>query len=340
MPQEVAQQTVRGTTRNTFTEQSGPQRGREVTVLLGGPSAERKVSLNTGRAVADALRSLGHCVTQADVGPDNLAVLEKAKNGVVFIALHGEFGEDGQLQRILEERGIFFTGSDSWSSQLAMDKPAAKQAFIEAGLFTPMHTLVDRSWTARQRRLTLVDTPLPSVVKPPGQGSSVDVKIVLTPEQLHTAVDLCLNLYGAALVEDFVRGREMTVTILGEEPLPIIEIQPANAFYDYASKYKAKGTRYLDTPDLPQPLYRQIQWAALKAHQVLGCRDLSRVDLILDANNRPMILELNTIPGMTERSLVPKAAAAAGMDFAQLCQQLLERAVMRKDIVMQGTTTN
>ncbi len=301
----------------------------DVTVLMGGPSSEREVSLLSGRAVADALARCGHRVTAADISPEDLSALDRRGAEVVFVALHGAFGEDGAVQRLCEGRGLPYVGSGPDASRLAMDKHASKDVFRRAGLATPDWVVVEARQPPARRASLLARVPPPCVVKPVDSGSSVDVYVARDAAARDAALGGLLAGYGRALVEAFVAGREMTVGILGDRPLPVVEVRPHREFYDYVAKYEDDATEYLTDPELPPGAARRLQQDALAAHRALGCRDLSRVDFILDESGRPWVLEVNTIPGFTSHSLVPKAAAAAGIGFEQLCDRLVRMALDR-----------
>ena len=297
-----------------------------ILVLAGGPSAEREVSLMGGRNVADALSGLGHAVTLADITPDNLSALNTPGVDVVFPVLHGPWGEDGQLQAILDRRGLAYPGSGPAASALAMDKVASKVAFRARGLPTPdwqVLTAVPDQWAGQ----------LPVVVKPIDQGSSVDMAIARDAEKFRGTVRAVCARYGRCMVEQFVAGRELTVGVLDGDALPPIEIiVHGHEFYDYKAKYFDDSTEYLVEPALPPAVRADLMQLALAAHRTLGCRDFSRVDFICPAAGRPMLLEVNTIPGFTSHSLLPKAAAKAGLDFASLCQKLVELAMARRAV--------
>ena len=301
----------------------------DIVVLMGGPSKERDVSFMSGQAVAEALTRRGHRVVSSDISYEDTSVLDRDGIDVVFIALHGEFGEDGHLQDICEQKGLIYVGSDPQSSRLAMDKDASKRIFKQAGLPTPQWVVVNRSMTAEHRNGLISSIPLPSVVKPVNGGSSVDVFIVQSQQERTHAVEALLDEYGKAMVEEFVAGREMTVGILAERPLPIIEIRPARPFYDKVAKYEDDATEFIFDLNLPEEVYRYLQDVSLRAHNVLGCRDFSRVDFILSSDTKPYLLEVNTIPGFTNHSLLPKAAAADGISFEELCNQIVALAWKR-----------
>ena len=303
---------------------SPARRQWRVTVLCGGPSAERQVSLAGGAAVAAAIRSLGHMVTEADIAPDNLAALD-APADIVFPVLHGQFGEDGQLQAILEQRGLPFVGSGSQASQLSMDKDAAKRAWQAAGLPTAPWAIVTRAdWSPPDA----LQPPL--VVKPIAEGSSIGISVCVTLESLHETLPKAVAQFGQVMLERRLEGPELTVGVLGDQPLPVIQVRPATAFYDYAAKYQRDDTAYLLDPHINQATYQTVQRLAVKAFQTLGCRDFARIDFIVDRRAGPQLLEINTLPGFTDHSLLPKAAAHAGIPFARLVETLLEMAWARR----------
>ena len=291
-----------------------------ITVLAGGPSAERAVSLESGKAVHAALVRLGHRATLCDIGPEDLSALDRPAD-FVFIALHGAFGEDGQVQAELDSRGMPYGGSGAAASRLAMDKAEAKRRFDCVGVPTPPFEVVD---AAGLEGLTS-RFALPAVVKPVDSGSSVDTTIARTAEGLLHDATALVEKYGRALVEWYIAGPELTVGVLGEVALPVCEIRPDRDFYDYQAKYLDDNTSYLFDLDLPSTLLERVQRLSILAHRTLGCRVLSRVDWMIDTKTlEPYVLEINTIPGFTSHSLVPKAAARIGLDFDQLCQRIVE----------------
>jgi D-alanine-D-alanine ligase len=301
----------------------------DVTVLMGGPSAEREVSLLSGKAIADALRRLGHRVTEADISPGDVSALDAGAIDAVFIALHGEFGESGEVQALCEERGLAYTGSGPRASRTAIDKAAAKRVFQEAGLRTPRWVVAEAGQTARQAEL-IADLSLPVVIKPIDGGSSLDVVIARDEPERDRALKDLLAKYGRVLVERFIAGREMTVGVLENRALPVLEIIPSREFYDYAAKYAdGAGTRYTFDHALPADTVAGMEAAALTAFESLGCRDMGRVDFILDAQGIPWLLEVNTIPGFTGHSLLPMAAGRAGLSFDQLVGRILAPALSR-----------
>lgn len=295
-----------------------------VAVLMGGTSTEREVSLRSGSAVARALTATGAHVTSVDVRGPNFNL--PASVDVAFIALHGAFGEDGQMQRLLESRGVPYTGSDVGASARAFDKIAAKQAFTAAKVRTPRYTVIEKS---RPDTSVLRKWKLPLVVKPARQGSSVGVSIVRKREELADALAQAWQHDEQVIVEDFIAGRELTVGIFDGKALPVVEVCPRKGFFTYEAKYTPGETEYL----VPAPMNRLVaaraQHLAVRAHECLGCRDYSRVDIMLSTHGRGemFVLEVNTIPGFTDTSLVPKAAKAAGMTFSALCTRLVEMAL-------------
>ena len=290
-----------------------------VTVLCGGPSAERAVSLESGRAVADALRSRGHAVTVADIGPDQTEALDVPVD-VIFPALHGTFGEDGTVQRMLEERGIRFVGSGSRASAVAMDKVATKQVAVEQAVSTPAFEVWDRA------RLEAGGTPglsLPVVVKPVDQGSSVATRVVHETGALLPAVQVAIEQFGRALIEQYIKGEELTVGLVGERNLPPICVRPKRGFYDYIAKYEDNATEYLFDAEYAPAVLEQAQQLSRRMFESLGCRHLARVDWMIDAQGQLWFLEVNTLPGFTSHSLVPKAAAHVGIAFDELVEELV-----------------
>lgn len=293
----------------------------KIAVLMGGPGSEREVSLASGKAVLAALEGAGLKVTGVDVKGADFELPDGT--GLAFNVIHGTFGEDGQLQRLLEERGVPYTGAGSVSSEVAFDKNVAKARFVDTGVPTPVSEIVDVSAGMR-----MPEMDLPYVVKAPCQGSSVGVHIVKDGAAAEAATTDAAKFGDEILVEQFVKGRELTVGVLDDRALPVVEIVPPDGVYDMASKYPwlsgAKGSQYFCPAALDEAVTEAVQAAALAAHRSLGIEVYSRVDVLLDDEDRPFVLEANTIPGMTETSLLPKSAAAGGMDFAALCVRIAE----------------
>lgn len=302
----------------------------DITVLMGGPSTERDVSLLSGRAVAEALELVGHRVTRADITPQDVGALDAPSIDAVFIALHGEFGESGQVQELCESRNLPYIGSGQRASELALDKAASKQLFRRARLTTPEWMVIEEFHPPATVAEWLTELPPPVVIKPVNGGSSVDVTIARTAAQRDEALEELLDRYARAMVERFVAGRELTVSILDGQALPVLEIIPANDFYDKDAKYTDCGTRYVFDHGLDAEVVAAVRDAALRAHGALDCRDLSRVDFILDAHNVPQVLEINTIPGFTSHSLLPMAAARVGISFERLVDGIVALAVGRQ----------
>lgn len=300
-------------------------------VIKGGPSAEREISLRSGAAVARALRSRGHSVEEMDLRSDaidDFAPLRRA--AVVFVALHGTFGEDGKIQRLLERKGIPYTGSRPDASALTMDKAASKRRFLRLGLQTPAFGVVHAggsACTAHYAELTARVLGYPVVVKPNEQGSSVGVSIHWSPESLEEGVQEAMAYGPRVLVERYIRGREITVGILSGRALPAIELHPARTFFDYTAKYHDAKTGYVINPEWLSRWQERVSNAALKVHRGLGCTGMTRVDMIVTDTGAIHLLEVNTIPGLTERSLFPMAAKAAGIEFPDLCLRLVKSAL-------------
>jgi D-alanine-D-alanine ligase len=298
-------------------------------VLMGGFSSERDISLKSGKAVFAALREAGCRVTAIDiVSSDTEEIAYQLKDSGIeaaFIALHGQFGEDGGVQSLLEKFHIPYTGSGAEASRLAMNKISSYEAFEKAGLIPPAHRVL-RKGEAFEPDDVLAKIGCPLIVKPSSEGSSIGITIVQRPEEFPAAVQTAFGFGPEILVETYVSGREMTVGILGEEPLPVLEIRSRNVFFDFAAKYQQGMTDYLVPAPLSPDVSQKLQQMALRAHRALGCEHFSRVDFMLDADMRPWILEINTIPGFTATSLLPKAAKAAGIEFPQLCLKIIRMA--------------
>ncbi len=292
-----------------------------IAVLKGGPGSEREVSLVSARSVADALgKAPGVEVVEVDLKGPGFQLPAGVK--LAFNVIHGTFGEDGQLQEELDRKGIAYTGAGAASSRLAFDKLASKELFDLRGVRTPR-------WLAWD--LTLPEGPgmdFPFVAKPLREGSSVGVHIVRTEADWAAAREDLIHFGDTTLVEEYIAGKELTVGILGDEALPVVQIAPRSGFYDMKNKYpwmgQAGGSDYYVPAPLPEAATAEVQAQALAAHRALGVEVYSRVDVLLGPGEVPYVLEVNTIPGMTESSLLPKAAAAAGMDFSALCLWIAE----------------
>ena len=295
-----------------------------ITVLHGGPSAEREVSLVSGRAVIEGLRAMGHEVLPSDISPEDLSGLDHPAD-VIFPVLHGDFGESGELQEILEKRGLPFVGSGSIASKLGMNKLATKRAWEKAGLPTPPYRIV-------RRGDALPDLPESCVVKAISSGSSIDVYVCKATAEGTCAADARLALIAVldrheeALVEQFIDGVELTVGLLEERSLAPIRIVPKVEFFDYEAKYTRSDTEHRFDTGLPALVVERCRELAKKANAVVGAVDLARIDIMLDAARNPYLLEINTMPGFTPKSLLPEAAKHAGIDFGPLVDRLVKRA--------------
>lgn len=296
----------------------------KVGVLAGGPSSEREISLRSGKAVHAALLAKGLDAVFVDMRDDIREVLSRNRMDVAFIALHGRFGEDGTVQAALEEAGIPYTGSGPVASRRALDKVAAKNIFFQNCIPTPHYMVYERGVSNAEDVAAL---GFPIVVKPQFEGSSMGLGIVRERAELDGAIDRALAFDRFLLVEEFIDGRELTVGILDDEPLPVVEIVPKSRVYDFAAKYSDPDTKYLAPAPLDKKTAAAAQELAVRAHRSIECASLSRVDMMLDAAGDLFLLEVNTIPGMTERSLLPKAAAVRGIDFGELCMTLIRNAI-------------
>jgi len=296
-------------------------------VLMGGPSSEREISLKSGKAVYESLKEFGLEVVAIDIKTDNLeeniSLLKSHKINCAFIALHGRFGEDGQIQALLDSLNIPYTGSGVQASSLAMDKIASRRIFKSHRLSVPRYKILEKS-SHHKGRIVYDNLIFPLVVKPASHGSSIGLSIVDKNEDLDKAVDLAFGFDERVIIEEYIRGREVTVGILEEKALPVIEIVPKKRFFDFEAKYQAGLTEYIVPANLEKRIARKVQEAALSAHKLLGCFGCSRVDMILSQDNTPFVLEVNSIPGLTPMSLLPKAAKIAGIEFSQVCLKLIK----------------
>ena len=291
---------------------------KKVAVLMGGPSSEREVSLRSGAAIARGLREVGYVVDE--VNPANVTLRFAPDVEAVFIALHGAFGEDGQVQQQLRAMGMPYIGSGPEASRKSLDKLLSKQVFVAAQIPSAEFEVLAQPGPHH--------LPLPLVVKPACQGSSIGLHCVRAGADWSAALTDALQHGSPVLVETFVPGRELTVGLLGEEALPVVEIRAPEGWYDYGAKYTKGRTEYLVPAPLTADQTARCQKLALRVFQALGCCDLGRVDMRLTPAGDLFVLEMNTIPGFTETSLLPKAAAAAGIGFAALCDRIMQRAAV------------
>ncbi|MGA3169931.1 MAG: D-alanine--D-alanine ligase [Chthoniobacteraceae bacterium] len=299
--------------------------GKTIAVLMGGPGAEREVSLASGRGVGKALAERGARVVPVDVTSPDFVIPEPVD--IAFNIIHGTFGEDGDLQAILEDRGIPYTGEGVEGSWAAFDKIETKQRFIECGIPTADFEVIAADAMPSMR--------LPYVVKAPRQGSTVGVYIVKEEAEIAPAINGAAQYDQTLLIEEYIAGDELTVGVLGPRALPIILIKPKEGFYDFKNKYPflspqaGGGAQHYCPAPLPEKTTRLIQEIALAAHGALGLEIYSRVDFILSNDGAPYVLEINTIPGMTEVSLLPEAAAAAGISYGELCERIVDLSLAR-----------
>jgi len=293
-----------------------------VTVLCGGPSAEREVSLRSGKCVARALEQAGHTVFVSDVSPTDLAGLDTPAD-VIFPVLHGDFGESGELQEILEARGLPFVGSGSVASRLGMDKIEAKKVWLKHGLRTPRFKI------CREIPTNPAELGLPVVAKAISSGSSIDVHLCKTKADVREAAKQLLARHDRFMLEEFATGVELTIGLLDGAALPPIRIATKNAFYDFQAKYNTGTEAHHFDTGLPADVLKRCADLAVAASDTLGCRDVGRVDLIVDDQGWPTLLEINTLPGFTDVSLLPDAARQAGIAFPQLVDKLVKLAAAR-----------
>lgn len=307
----------------------------KIGVLMGGPSTEREISLKSGKAVHEALKENGFDAVGIDIingkKQDNIRLIKSRKISCAFLALHGRFGEDGQIQRILETLKIPYTGSGVRASKLAMDKVSSRRIFEAAGLNVPGYKVINKS-TYRQKKgeMILNGLDLPLVIKPAAGGSSIGLSIIEKEVDLESALKSAFAFDDRVIVEEYIAGRELTVGILEDCALPVIEIVPKKKFFDFEAKYTCGLTEYIVPAEIEERLARKIKRIALTCHRLLGCLGFSRVDIILDKDNRVFVLEVNTIPGLTNTSLLPKAARIVGIEFNELCLKLTQSAYEKK----------
>jgi len=302
---------------------------KKVAVLMGGPSAEREVSLNTGRGIAAALRQKGYPVAEIDFEPRNFSnQLAESEAEVVFIAIHGRYGEDGAIQGFLDICGIPYTGSGVRTSSIAMDKHLSKELFEAFQIPTPKSVLLHKEDPLQLQQEKIASLGYPLIVKPIAQGSSIGVFKIEDVTQVENFLQEAFHYGNTILAEEFIQGRELTVAVLEElGSLPIIEIKPYSGAYDYQSKYTKGATEYIVPANLSEEKAAEIMEISSKVAKAFEGRGVTRIDIMLsDKDQIPYVLELNTIPGMTETSLVPKAAAAVGISYEDLCERILLKA--------------
>lgn len=301
---------------------------KRVGVLYGGVSAEREVSLRSGRAIYQALESLGYDVVGIDVGPDICSVLTGENVQIAFLALHGGYGENGAIQGLLDVLGIPYSGSGVLASALAMNKIFSKKIFQHHHIPTPLSVVFPHGEAPDVGK---IDFPLPWVVKPATEGSSIGVSIVRESHELQGALERASRFGSQILVESYIAGKEVHIGVLNGKAIGGVEVKPSREFYTYEAKYTSGLTEYIIPPVISEDVYERACAVALAAHESLGCKGATRIDLRIDGNGTPYVLEVNTIPGMTETSLLPKIARSAGLEFPQLIEEILRGAIGEKE---------
>lgn len=308
---------------------------KKIGVLMGGLSSEREISIRSGKAIHNALKEMGYDSVTIDAGKDIAEVIRREKIEVAFIALHGGWGENGALQGLLEVIGIPYTGSGVLASALAMDKITSRRIFKEQGLKIPHYFVLEKDSRLKTQDLGL---KMPLVVKPSSEGSSIGVSVLYKSEELEEAIERAFHYSERVIVEEFIEGKEIHIGILGDRVLGGIEVRPRQGFYSYEAKYTPGLTDYIYPPELVDKEYKECLESGLRAHIALGCEGATRVDLRVNREGIPYILEVNTLPGMTETSLLPKIAKGAGIGFNELVEKILELALMKDRRVNSGLT--
>jgi D-alanine-D-alanine ligase len=298
-----------------------------VAVLMGGIGGERAVSFKSGKAVTEALQEVGHDVIPYDVVDTDLPGLAELRPDVAFLALHGTFGEDGAVQQMLEDMDLPYTGSGPTASRIGMDKMATKRIFIRHAIPTAGYLAVSSEETVEDVTREVAQFGYPVVCKPAAGGSSLGVSIVRGPAELPSALEVAREHDPFVLVERYVHGREFTVGVLDGRALPVIELVVGREFFDYSAKYEDANTRYITPVALLPTVYRRCSEMAVRAYEAIGCRHMARVDMLFGFDGGLYLLEVNTIPGLTSRSLLPMAAAEAGIGFPELCDRITRTAL-------------
>ena len=297
---------------------------KRVGVLMGGTSAEREISLKSGAAIYSALKGLGYNAVDIDAGPDVCIALSREKIEIAFLALHGGHGENGSVQGMLEVLGIPYTGSGVLASALAMDKEASKKVFVYHNIPVPPFIILNRQSSSPS---PFPSFDLPWVVKPATEGSSVGVSIVRDKAKFEEALEKAFSYSSRVILEKYIGGKEVHIGILNDRVLGGVEVRPSLEFYNYKAKYTPGFTEYILPPEINKGAYEKAKEAAFSAHVALGCKGATRMDLRIDTEDNPYVLEVNTIPGMTETSLLPKIASLAGFDFPSLIEEIIRGAV-------------
>ena len=300
---------------------------KKIGVFMGGKSTEREISLRSGKAIYTALKDSGYDVVAIDTGSDICEALRREKIDIAFIALHGGHGENGAVQGMLEVLEIPYTGSGILASALAMDKEASKKIFLYHKIPVPSFEVLSREQGAKSINSLHIGFSMPWVVKPATEGSSIGVNIVRDEGQVRSAVEKAFALSDRAIIEKYIEGREVHIGVLNNRVLGGVEVRPSLEFYSYEAKYQPGLTEYILPPEINSTTYERAKETALSAHIALGCRGATRTDLRIDKDGDPHVLEVNTIPGMTETSLLPKVARLAGLDFPALIEEILRGAL-------------
>lgn len=309
---------------------------KSVAVLMGGVSAERDISLITGSKISDSLKRNGYNVKDIDTAGNFCLELQQLNPDAAFIALHGKYGEDGTMQGLLDLMGIEYVGSGVLASALAMDKIMSKRVFESFSIPTPKYVFIDKSsWDDSQVKEITKKIGLPAVIKPSSEGSAIGITIASSEKELKRCIETAFNFDKKVLIEEFIDGPEVTVGILGNNPpvaLEIVQIVSLNHFYDYDAKYTPGKSKHIIPANIPKKIKKKCAAYALQSHKAIGCRDFSRVDIKISSDyEKACVLEINTIPGMTETSLYPEAAAASGYDFDTLIDYLIRLPLARKE---------
>jgi len=301
---------------------------QKIAVLAGGLSSEREISLKSGRAVFNALLGLNLNTIFLDLVENFKQQILKVNADVVFIALHGKQGEDGTIQKILEESNICYTGSGPQASYNALSKIISKEIFTQHKIKIAPYQIFKKNQNVTQGEMDKIN--LPAVIKPSSEGSSIGLSIVHEKRNLKSAIEKAFEYGDDIIIEDYIKGDEITVAILDRKPLPVVKITPGAQFYDYEAKYFRNDTKYEVPAPIDENIYNIAQRIGLESHQALGCCDFSRVDMIISEKKEIYVLEVNTIPGLTERSLLPMAAKCSGLSFPKLCVKILCLALKKK----------
>lgn len=319
---------------------------KRIGVLMGGLSSERDVSMMSGLAIYQNLQEMGYNAVPIDVGKDIANVLKKEKIKLAYLALHGGMGENGAIQGLLEVFGIPYTGSSVMASALAMDKEMSKKIFSYHGLPVPSFIVVKKPGGGKKRKageknnkkmdmagafiypnFEMPPFEMPWIVKPDSEGSSIGVCLIKEEDSLIPCLEKTFSYGQRVIVEKFIKGKELHIAILGDRVLGGVEVRPSLEFYNYEAKYTSGMTEYIMPPEIDEAVYERAKEMALKAHMVLGCSGTTRVDFMVDENNMPYVLEVNTLPGMTTTSLLPKIALSAGMNFNDLIEEIIRLAI-------------